>query len=259
MPKVSNAGMQDAHSAITAFLGYMGIQFSTDYTCDASGNIIGLYAFGIVPENSFARTIFGKAYWYVVSAGSQAFYYCDSITFYDDYDQHGNFLGRKVSIYGRVTVFSFNLPIDIVYSYNAGDIGFYYDRLILNDSGCPLWLNFGAFLFGNGRYDGSSNLITQKLRWHKWGTSVVDIDAYFGSLNNYEVVQIGNSYYFKIPNRNVLMPGDGTEGTVKSLNIIVVQEEEGSIDYVTASEIEPDIGFIYAEMLKQIRVKLEIM
>jgi hypothetical protein len=209
-----------------------------------------------------------------VSAGSQAFCYCDSITFYDDYDQYGNFRGRKVSIYGGVTVFSFSLPSNIVYSYNAGDIGFYYDRLILKDSGCPLWLNFGAFLFGNGGYDGSSNLITQKLRWYKWGTSVVDIDAYFGSLNNYEVVQIGNSYYFKIPNRNVLMPGDGTEGTVKSLDIIVVQEEEGfinyvtvseieldtgSIDYVTASEIELDTGFIYAEMLKQIRVKLEIM
>jgi hypothetical protein len=275
MPKVSNANMQNAHSAITAFLDYMGIQFSTDYTCDASGNTTGLYAYGIVTEDSFARTIFGKAYWYVVSAESQEFCYCDSITFYDDYDQYGNFRGRKVSIVGGVSVFSFSLPRDIIYSYNAGDIGFYYDRLIMNDSGCPLWLNFGSFLFGNGGYDGSANLITQKIKWYRWGTRIDEIDAYWGSLNNYEVVQIGNSYYFKIPNRNILMPGNGTEGTVKSLNIIIVQEEEGSIAYVTsseieldnvtgmiqmtASEIELDTGFIYAEMLKQIKVKLEIM
>jgi hypothetical protein len=275
MPKITSARMSDAHSAIVDFLVSLEIPFDADITLDADRNITGMYVYGTVTDDSFAKTLYNRQEWYVVTTNSkQSLCYCDNIYFYDDFDEYGNFLGRKVEIDNSVTVFSFGLPTDIVYSYNAGRIGFYYNRLIIDDAGCPLWLNFGAFLFGNGWYDGSENLITQKLKWYKWGTVVRTIDAYWGSLNNYEVVQIGNSYYFKIPNRNALFPGDGAEGTVKSPDIIVVQEEDGSVSYetaseteldtvtemiqTTASELEWDIGFIYAEMLKQMKVKLEI-
>jgi hypothetical protein len=256
MPKIANAGMTDAHSAITAFLGYLNIPFSTDYTCDANRNTTGLYAYGTVSQNSLAYKIYGKPYWYVAStSSSQTFAYCDSIYFYDDYNQYGNFLGRKVSISGSITVFSCSLPRDIIYSYNAGGLGVYTDRFIINDYNSIFILRHVG-LAGNGYYDGSSILATQKLRWLKWG-DIIDIDAYYGTLNNYEVVQIGNSYYFKIPNYNALFPGDGTEGTVKTPSVFVVPEDTASILYKSGSELYEE-GFIMS-LPKMFKVNIELV
>jgi hypothetical protein len=235
MPKVPNAGMSDAHSAITAFLGYMNIQFSTDYTCDANGNITGLYVYGTISQNSFAYMAYGRLYWYVVTtSNSQTFACCNYIYFYDDYDPNGNFLGRKINISGITTLFSYSLPRDIIYSYDAGGLALYIDRIIINDNGSIF--SIPVVFAGIGYYDGSSTLVTQKLRWLICGDTI-DINAYWGSLNNYEVVQIDNSYYFKIPNYNALLPGDGTEGTVKTPNVTIVSEDTASALYLSGSEI----------------------
>jgi hypothetical protein len=256
MPKISSAGMTGAHSAITAFLGYLNIPFSTDYTCDASRNTTGLYAYGTVSENSFAYKIYGKPYWYVASTGiSQTFAYCDNIYFYDSYDQYGNFKGRAVSISGSITVFSCSLPSDIIYSYNAGGLGFYVSRFIINDYN-SIFIIKDVGLAGSGYYDGGSILVTQKLRLTNW-FNIIDLDAYWGSLNNYEVVQIGNSYYFKILNYNALFPGDGTEGTVKTPNVVVVPEETVSIRYLSVSEIYEE-GFILS-LPKMFKVNIELV
>jgi hypothetical protein len=256
MPKVANAGMTGAHSAVTAFLGYLNIPFSTDYTCDANGNTTGLYAYGTASQNSFAYKIYGKPYWYIAStSSSQTFAYCDYIYFYDDYDQNGNFLGRKVSISDSITILSYTLPRDIIYSYNAGGLGVYIDRFIINDYD-SIFIIRDAGLAGSGYYDGSSTLVTQKLRFTNW-FNIIDLDAYWGSLNNYEVVQIGNSYYFKIPNYNALFPGDGTEGTVKTPSVFVVSEDTASVLYLSGSELLEE-GFILG-LPKLFKVNIELI
>jgi hypothetical protein len=254
MPLVSNAGMDD--SAIRSFLNYLNIPFSTDYTCDASRNITGRYVYGTLPLNSIVKAVYNKSYWYVVTTpSSQAFCYCDSITFYDSYDSSGNFTGRKVTITGNVTVFSFSLPTNIIYSYNVGMFGFYYNTIIMNDSGSPYWYGLIGSFAGSGYYDGSANLITQKLRLTN-SNGITDLDAYWGTLNNYEVVSINGSYYFKIPNYNALFPGDGTEGTVKTLNVFVVQEDTASVLYLSGSELAEE-GFTLS-LPKLFKVKLEL-
>jgi hypothetical protein len=246
--------MTQAHSAITSLLTSLEIPFDTDYTCDSNGNITGLYAYGNVNTDSFSYRSYGKAMWYVATtSSSQSFCFCDSIYFYDDYDQHGNFLGRKVSISGSITLFSLSLPRDIIYSYDAGGLGSYIDRIIINDYG-SMWSMPVGFA-GNGYYDGS-NLVTQKLRWLKW-SDIIDIDAYWGSLNNYEVVQIDNSYYFKIPNYNALFPGDGTEGTVKTPDVVVVSEDTASVLYLSGSE-QYEEGFIMS-LPKMFKVNIELV
>ena len=256
MPLVSNAGMDQADSAIRSFLGYLNIPFSTDYTCDASGNITGRYVYGTLPSNSIVKSIYNKSYWYVVTtSSSQAFCYCDSITFYNSYDSSGNFTGRRVTITGSVTVFSFSLPTNIIYSYDAGGIGFYYNRIIMNDSSSPYWYGLIGSFAGSGYYDGSANLITQKLRLTNFN-GITDIDAYWGTLNNYEVVSIDNSYYFKIPNYNALFPGDGTEGTVKTLNVFVTPEDTASALYMSCLETQEE-GFMLS-LPKLFKVKLEL-
>jgi hypothetical protein len=256
MPLVINAGMDQADSAIRSFLNYLDIPFSTDYTCDSQGNITARYVYGTLPSNSIVKELYNKSYWYVVTTpSSQAFCYCDNITFHDDYDESGNFLGRNVTIEGGIVIFSFGLPANIIYSYNAGGIGFYYDRIIMDDSGSPYFYGLIGSFAGSGYYDGSANLITQKLRLTNFN-GITDIDAYWGTLNDYEVVGIDNSYYFKIPYYNALFPGDGTEGTVKTLNVFVVPEDTASAMYISSSEIWEEV--FMPGLPKLFKVKLEL-
>lgn len=254
MPKIASAGMSQAHEAIVDLLASIGVIFDTDYTCDQNTNTTGLYVYGNISTDSISYKIYGKPMWYVSTTGrSQTFALCDNIYFYNDYDQYGNFLGRNVSISGSTTLFSYSLPRDIIYSYDAGGLVLYIDRLIMNDYGSIWSLTMG--FAGNGYYDGSSTLVTQKLRWLRWG-EVRSLDAYWGSLNNYEVVQIGNSYYFKIPGFNALFPGDGTEGTVKGLNVTVVSEELGNVYYLSGVELYEE-GYMLG-IPKQLKARFEL-
>jgi hypothetical protein len=250
MPKVENAGMSQAHSAVMAFLDILGITYNTDYTCDANRNTTGLYVYGSIPNDTYYRSFYNRLYWYVGSYGNaQRFCICNSIYFHDDYDSHGNFTGRNVTITDGIELFSFSLPATIGYSYDLGGVGFYYNRLIVNDDGCPSVI-YPMPIFGNGGYDGSANLITQKIWiYNLWSGIAKKIDAYWGSLNNFDVVQIGESYYFKAPNMNLLVIGDGSEGSVRSINIIVSQGESAELEYVEAYVIE---------IPKYLRVRLEI-
>jgi hypothetical protein len=254
MPKVTSAGMTQAHGAIVELMASIGLIFDVDHTSDSDNNTTGLYAYGNINEDSFSYRIYGKPMWYVKTVSNyQYFCFCDNIYFYDDYDKNGNFLGRKVSISGSTTLFSYSLPRDIIYSYNAGGLAFYIDRIIMNDYG-SIWSMPVGFA-GNGYYDGSSTLVTQKLRWLRWG-EIRSLDAYWGSLNNYEVVQIGGSYYFKISGYNALFPGDGTEGTVKSLDVTIVSEELGNVYYING--IEPyEEGYMLG-VAKQLKARFEL-
>jgi len=254
MPKIYNAGMSQAHGAIVDLLASVGAIFDVDYTCDSIGNKTGLYIYGNISKDSFSYRIYEKPMWYIVTTSdSQIFAFCDNIYFYDDYDQYGNFLGRKVSISGSTTLFSYSLPRDIIYSYNAGGLGFYIDRLIMNDYG-SIWSMPMGFA-GNGYYDGSITLVTQKLRWLKWG-EIKTLNAYWGSLSDYDVVQIGNSYYFKIPSYNALFPGDGTEGVVRNIDVTVVSEELGEVYYING--VEPyEEGYMLG-IAKQLKARFEL-
>jgi len=244
MPKVVNADRDLAHSAISAFLSSIGIDYSTDNTLDADRNVISRYCYGSVNANSFAYFTYGKQTWLVETTGStQYFGYCDSIEFYDEYDAEGNFLGRKVSISGRINVFYFSLPTDIVYSGDVGGFGFYTGRIILNDFGTPIWQNVGVVLAGGGFYNGDI-LATKKLRWANWD-GFNDIDAYWGSLNDYEVVKIGDKYYFKVPGYDALFPGDGSEGTEVTPQIIEIAEEDATVYYLTGEELLEDAEIWY--------------
>jgi len=259
MPLINNAEMDQADSAIRSFLNYLNIPFSTDYTCDAQRNITAMYVYGTVSPESYSKVMYNKSYWYVVTEqSSQTFCYCDRISFHDDYDESGNFIGRKVTIEGSIAIFSFNLPANIIYSYNAGGIGFYYDRIMINDSSSPYYGTTFWNIAGKGYYDGSANLITQKLKLINFN-GIADIDAYWGTLNNYEVVGINNSYYFKIPDYNALFPGDGTEGTVKTLNIFIVLEDTASVVYMNGSELQEEASIRILDMPKQFRVMLELV
>jgi hypothetical protein len=245
MPKIVSADMDLADTAIKSLLNSIGAGGVSDFTCGSDRVPTAYYVYGSVSESSFGYKKYGKPIWYAVTTRSgQTLAYCDSIFFWDEYDEYGNFLGRRVSIEGSVGVAGYLLPMDIVYSYDAGGFGFYINRIIINDYGAPLWNDFPLGLAGSGYYDGSSTLVTQKLRWLRWG-EIRSIDAYWGSLNNYEVVRIGNSYYFKIPNYNALLPGNGTEGTVKTIDVTVVNEEFGSVSYMNGSDTILESGSVY--------------
>jgi len=244
MPEVVSADRDSAHSAIGGFLSSLGISYSVDNTLDSGGNVIDYYLYGNVSEDSFSYRTYGKLMWFVKTSGSsQEFGYCDDIYFYNEYDEFGDFLGRKVSISGAVKVWSFSLPSDIIYSYNVGGFGFYHGRIILSDNGCPYWLDMGVVLAGGGFYDGSV-LATQKLRWANWD-GISDIDAYWGSLNDYEVVNINGSYYFKIPGYNALLLGDGSEGVEVTPTVVVIAEEDATVYYLAGSELMEDATVWY--------------
>jgi len=244
MPKVENAGMDDANGAIGAFLNSLGIYHKVDYTCDAQGNTTGLYRFGNVPEDSFSRVYYNRLKWYVVTTGSgQSLCYCNSIFFYDDYDEYGNFLGRKVSISDLTEVTSYSLPRTIYYSFSAGGIGFYMDRFIIYDRGCPYWHNFPAIFAGSSEYD-STYFVTQKARWLSW-EGIKDLDAYAGSISDYSVVNIDGRYYFKIPGYGILLRGDGSEGSEITQSVFVIPEELADIEYCTGESGEEDAEIFY--------------
>ena len=244
MPKVASADRDLAHSAVGGFLSGLGISYSADNTLDSDGNVIDYYLYGDINEDSFSFRTYGKQKWFVKTSGSeQGFYYCDDIYFYNEYDDEMNFLGRKVSVSGAVKVWGFSLPSDVIYSYNVGGFGFYRGRIILNDNGCPYWLGMGVALAGGGFYDGSV-LATRKLRWLNWD-GVSDIDAYWGNLNNYEVVNINGSYYFKIPGYNALLLGDGSEGAEVTPAVVIIAEEDATVRYLAGSELMEDATVWY--------------
>jgi hypothetical protein len=245
MPRIVSADMDLADTAIKNFLNSIGAGGVSDFTCGSDRVPTAYYVYGVVSESSFSYNRYRKSMWYAVTTDSeQLLCYCDGIYFWDEYDEYGNFLGRRVDIADSIIIASYSLPRDIVYSYDANGFGFYINRIIINDYGAPLWDNFYLGLAGKGYYDSSSTLVTQKLRWLRWDY-IRSLDAYWGSLNDYEVVNIEGSYYFKIPNYNALLPGDGTEGDVKSLDVTVVNEEYGSIYYIDGSELYNSSSIYY--------------
>jgi hypothetical protein len=245
MPKIVSADMNLADTAIKNFLNIIGAGGASDFTCGSDRVPTAYYTYGGVSTSSFSYNRYEKPMWYAVTTNnSQTLAYCDNIYFWDEYDEYGNFLGRRVNIDGSVGIATYYLPRDIVYSYDAGGFGFYIDRIIINDYGAPLWNNFPLGLAGNGYYDRSRTLVTQKLRWLRW-SDIRSLDAYWGSLNDYEVVNIRGSYYFKIPNYNALLPGNGTEGTVKDLDVTIVNEEYGSVYYIDGIELYNSSSIYY--------------
>ena len=266
MPKVTDISIEGMFYAVIDLFNNLGIDYAIDYTLDSNMNITGRYLYGYVTEDNPARILFNKRMWYVKIDGGVNFCYCDSISFYNSYDQYGNFKGRYVSIGGTVVLYSHLISTEYphIYSYNAGGIATWRSMYIINYSNSPAFRIDTLSVLGNGVCT-DTHFIGQKALWIRHD-GVRELDAYYAyrSVSYYHpyVVNINGKYYFQVAAsagdlyEHLWFPGDGTEGTLitPEIHILPLYEEIGlstEISKESFKENAEQVDEIVSEIIRE--------
>jgi len=231
MPALTIASIDDGKAVAEALLSGAGITYSTDYIdSDGDGNPDEHYLYG-------DAGVFGK--FYVRCSGTSIeFGYCSDITFYDVYDDYGNYIRREVTITGGAAAFS--VGDSVVYGWLSGVFSVINGYVIVNWGGNVYLNNLHPAFYG-------SNPTTDDKIYFAVSAVVVgsDIlvnveghDFYYCGLSDNTVVQIDSEYWFKPQRFPVLLKGDGSEGSLDSRAVEILPYETATVESMSAETVE---------------------
>jgi len=251
MPREDIGSFSDVLSRFLEILSGAGFEYRSDYTWGTGGD----YNYWIIDSTGWytytgENPVELKLYMYAPSANPSTLYIkgCSNIIFYDDYDQYGNLIGRKVTVSGSFDITTLTGTGTCYYGY-ADRVAYMCTpsstilfvrangidcmKIFINQRAYGDYYTFGGFIGGWG-YSGSSiRPLTTKLAVPSpIGNDYFD-DVYYCTASDWYVFYMpGKGYFFKVKGYPIALPATGDEGIYIGSAVEVPWEEATEIGLI---------------------------